>query len=63
MGKQEVTQAYLTKVLDELEIVHAENIYIMQLISALTGDNDAIDSMVKLTDEWDRKFDEIRKRW
>lgn len=52
---------YYTKIMDQLEIIHSENLFIMQSLLAHSGiPKDQSEEYVKL---WDKRFQEERRNW
>ena len=52
---------YYMHVMDELEVIHAENIAIMRMVLTLGGiDKKTMDALEKT---WDKRFQEVRAKW
>lgn len=52
---------FYTKIMNQLEVIHAENLSIISLILLSNGADPK--RVNELTDRWDKRFKEERDRW
>ena len=50
-----------TKIMNQLEIIHAENIALMRMIMFSQGIKQ--EDIDRLSDAWDERFEDERKEW